>query len=134
MNKITIDTNVLVRLLIDDNTHQQAMAVQTLDSANLVAIPTGVIMETVWVLSYSYKVPKTDILSMLRQLILSIPKIRVIDDEVEAGFLMMEMNGDFADAIHAYTGKRLGGDVFVTFDRQAASLLKNSGTETKLLS
>lgn len=133
MNRITIDTNILVRLLADDDTHQQKTALEVLENADLVAIPTGVLMETVWVLAHSYKLPKAVILAMLRQLIMSVPSIRVRHDEVEAGFSLMEANGDFADGVHAHTGRMMGGNTFVTFDRQAASLLHKSGEDVFLL-
>jgi predicted nucleic-acid-binding protein len=41
-----------------------------------------------------------------------------------AGLALLEAGGDFADGAIAYEGELLGGAKFVTFDQQAAKLLK----------
>ena len=43
---------------------------------------------------------------------------------VLAGLAFLESGGDFADGAIAYEGELLGGPEFVTFDQQAAKLLK----------
>lgn len=133
MDKITIDTNVLVRLLVDGDEGQRDAAVEVLDAAEVVIIPTGVFMETIWVMMSVYKLSRDHVLATLRGIIASIPKIQVRTDEIEAGFAMMVQGGDFADGVHAYMGRKQGGAVFVTFDRRAAKILSDQSKAVCLL-
>lgn len=130
---IAIDANVLVRLFVDDDLQQQNTAVELLEEAERIAIPSTVLIETVWVLNRSYKVPNADILALLREFIAGVPKLAVDENAIEAGFAVMERGGDFADGVNAFGGGMLGAEQFATFDRQAAKLLQQSGVETLLL-
>lgn len=47
--------------------------------------------------------------------------------------LTVEAGGDFADGIMAHEGNWLGGETFVSFDKQAVTLLKQQGQAAKLL-
>jgi hypothetical protein len=53
---------------------------------------------------------------------------------VEAGLAVLQAGGDFADGIIAFEGRRLGGEVFVSFDRHAVELTVAGGAEARLLS
>lgn len=59
MRQIAIDTNVLVRLFVDDDLVQRDKALELLESADSVIVPTTVFLECVWVLTRSYKMEKT---------------------------------------------------------------------------
>jgi predicted nucleic-acid-binding protein len=59
--RITADTNVLVRAVIEDHAHQSKAAQTALKTAELVAIPIPSLCEMVWVLSQGYKIPSRDI-------------------------------------------------------------------------
>ena len=52
---------------------------------------------------------------------------------VEAGLELLEAGGDFADGVIAYQGHWLGAEEFVSFDKQAVSLLKSQGKRVRLL-
>ena len=52
---------------------------------------------------------------------------------VEAGLAILEAGGDFADGAIAYEGSWLGGETFVSFDKQAVSLLQRQGIAVSLL-
>ena len=52
---------------------------------------------------------------------------------VEAGLLVLEAGGNFADGIIAYEGDWLGGEIFVSFDTQAVKLLTEQGRAAQLL-
>jgi len=52
---------------------------------------------------------------------------------VEAGLALLEVGGDFADGAMAYEGTWLGGESFVSFDKQAVELLGEQGIATQLL-
>lgn len=133
MSSIAIDTNVLVRLFVNDDEVQQNAAVELLEQAESVIIPTAVLIETVWVLNRSYKIPLADILALLRDFVSSVPKLVVQENEIEAGFAVMARNGDFADGVNAFCGAMLGAEQFATFDKQAAKLLQETGVKTLLL-
>jgi predicted nucleic-acid-binding protein len=52
---------------------------------------------------------------------------------VEAGLAMLDAGGDFADGVIAYEGNWLGGETFVSFDKQAVRILNEQGTAARLL-
>lgn len=56
--------------------------------------------------------------------------VQVDRPAVEAGLAVLEAGGDFADGVIAFDGRRLGGGVFVSFDRKAVELI---GGEARLL-
>ena len=47
---------------------------------------------------------------------------------------MFEADGDVADGVIAFEGRRLGGSIFTSFDRRAVELIAATGAETRLLS
>jgi predicted nucleic-acid-binding protein len=53
---------------------------------------------------------------------------------IEAGLEVLEDGGDFADGVIAYQGRWLGAEEFVSFDKEAVSLLKSQGKRARLLS
>jgi predicted nucleic-acid-binding protein len=52
---------------------------------------------------------------------------------VEAGLVMLDAGGDFADGAIAYEGRWLGADTFVSFDKKAVEMLKAQGQPSRLL-
>ncbi len=58
--KITADTNVLVRALMQDDPEQARAATDLLDAAELIAIPVPVLCELVWVFRRVYGFPASD--------------------------------------------------------------------------
>jgi predicted nucleic-acid-binding protein len=51
---------------------------------------------------------------------------------VEAGLAMLEAGGDFADGVIAYSGRWLGGETFVSFDKEAVRLLAAQGQAAQI--
>jgi predicted nucleic-acid-binding protein len=45
----------------------------------------------------------------------------------EAGLAFFNAGGDFADGVIAYEGNWLGGETFVSFDKEAVGLLVERG-------
>ncbi|WP_298808194.1 type II toxin-antitoxin system VapC family toxin [uncultured Sphingomonas sp.] len=124
--KITADTNVLLRALTADDQVQSALAMHTLSQATLVALPIVALAETVWVLRRVHKWSGARIAAALR-LLLDDPRVQVDWPAVEAGLALLERGGDFADAVIEADGRRLGAEMLVTFDEQAARLLIDAG-------
>ncbi len=59
--------------------------------------------------------------------------MRVDRPAVEAGLVVLEAGGDFADGVIAFDGRRLGGWTFASFDRKAVELVAASGGDTHCL-
>jgi len=130
--KISLDTNVLLRLVVGDDEAQQQTAAETLEKAELVAISVHVFCEFVWVLDRSYRVAKPDISSAIRR-ILDMRNVVANRPAIEAGLAILDAGGDFADGIIAFDGQWLGGETFVSFDKKAAKRIEAQGITTLLL-
>lgn len=110
--KITVDTNVLVRTVVHDDPIQAAVAETHLHKASVIAvsIPTFAI-----------------------RALLDTENLAVNRPAAEAGLAILDAGGDFADGAIAHEGNWLGGEIFVSFDRQAVSLLAAQGQAATLL-
>ncbi len=130
--KITADTNVLVRTVVGDDIKQAQAAANVLRDAELIAVTLPCLCEFVWVLSRVYRFGKQDIANALNGL-LDASNVVVNRPAVEAGLAVSDAGGDFADGLIAYEGRWLGCETFVSFDKQAVSLLAKQGQQAKLL-
>lgn len=130
--KITVDTNVLVRAVVQDDPVQASVAAKVLIDADLIAVATPSLCEFVWVLLRVYGFHADDAAAAIRAL-LAAANVEVNRPAVEAGLLVLEAGGDFADGIIAFEGNWLGGETFVSFDKKAVTLLAKQGLRTRLL-
>lgn len=130
--KITPDTNVLVRAAVQDDLKQANAAIKLLRNAELVAITMPSLCEFVWVLQSVYGFNHHDISDSLQNL-LNADNVVVNRPAADAGIAALNAGGDFADAVIACEGSWLGGDLFVSFDKKAVSLLSKQGHSTELL-
>ncbi|MDM7954377.1 MAG: type II toxin-antitoxin system VapC family toxin [Cyanobium sp. CZS 25K] len=129
---ITADSNVLARALVGDDPAQAAEATRVLREASTIAVPLPVLCELVWVLKRVYGFAVADIAAAIRSL-LAAGNVQLDRQAVEAGLALLEAGGDFADGVIAHQGQWLGGETFVSFDRQAVALLRDQGVATQLL-
>ncbi len=130
--KISVDTNVLVRAVLQDDASQGEAAATLLRSASLIAVSLPCLCELVWVLRRGAKLSVADVALTIRDL-LGAGNVVMNRPAVEAGLAVLEAGGDFADGIMAYEGEWLGGETFVSFDRQAVALLTQQGQAARLL-
>jgi predicted nucleic-acid-binding protein len=130
--KLTLDTNVLVRLATQDDPAQAALALQTLQKASLIAVPATALCEMAWVLMRGYRYAPAPVAQALRTL-LQVQQVVCRTPAVLAGLSLLESGGDFADGVLAFEGELLGGTEFVSFDRQAVKLLKAQKRKARLL-
>ena len=130
--KISVDTNVLVRAVLQDDASQGEAAATLLRSASLIAVSLPCLCELVWVLRRGAKLSVADVALTIREL-LGAGNVVMNRPAVEAGLAVLEAGGDFADGIMAYEGEWLGGETFVSFDRQAVALLTQQGQAARLL-
>ncbi|MBV8442313.1 MAG: type II toxin-antitoxin system VapC family toxin [Hyphomicrobiales bacterium] len=131
--KITADTNVLVRAAVLDEPMQSALAVAALIEAEMVAATLPALCEFVWVLMRGYKRNAAEVAGGVRKLVQS-ANVAADRPAVEAGLAILERGGDFADGVIAFEGRRAGGGVFASFDRDAVALIEATGGEAHLLS
>lgn len=130
--KVTVDTNVLVRAVVGDDVAQARVAAKVLTDAKLIGVALPCLCEFVWVLRKVYGVQTRDIAVAIRAL-LAAANVQVNRPAVEAGLSILEAGGDFADGVIAYEGNWLGGETFVSFDKQAVGLLSAAGQPARLL-
>jgi len=130
--KITPDTNVLVRALVNEDERQSKAAQTALADAAEIALPIAVLCELVWVLSQGYKISALEIADKIRAMANS-SNVLMNRPAVELGLAMLEAGGDFADGAIAYEGNWLGAEAFVSFDRKAVRLLDGKGRIARLL-
>jgi predicted nucleic-acid-binding protein len=130
---IAADTNVLLRDVLQDDPAQSRLAKRTLQNAESVAITVPVFCEFVWVLRQGYKKPASEIADAIRVLMDS-PNVVTNEPAVEAGLAVLDHGGDFADGVIAFEGHWLGAEEFVSFDRQAVTILRAQGQKARLLS
>jgi predicted nucleic-acid-binding protein len=131
--RITADTNILVRATVRDDPDQARRASELLRESELVAMPLAALCEFVWVTRSAYRRTAQEVAAVIRTWLAS-PTVQLDRAAVEAGVAVLEAGGDFADGVIAFEGRRLGGAVFVSFDRQATELVAaTGGGETHLL-
>ncbi len=124
MSLIAIDTNVLVRVLTRDDRRQADQAAALLRTGPLWLSKT-VLLETEWVLRYTYKFRSVDINRALYALA-SLQHLTVEDGESVKRALAWHAAGmDFADALHLASAEQ--ARKLVTFDRGLAKLAASVG-------
>ncbi|MGV6874805.1 PIN domain-containing protein [Pseudochelatococcus sp. B33] len=123
---IALDTNVLVRFLMQDDLTQAAAANEAI--AGLTVDEPGflcreVMVELVWVLERAYKCTRAEIGAALEGL-LAAPEIEVegADAAGAALFQYRDEGLGFADLMIAAAARRAGAIRLVTFDRKAARM------------
>ncbi len=125
---IALDTNVIIRVVTADDPRQLKVALEVFEADSLWVCKT-VLLETEWVLRYSYKLDPASIHEIFRKL-LGYPRFQIEDrDAVLRALMLFERGLDFADALHLVSSAE--AERFVTFDRpfaKAAHGLEDSST------
>jgi len=123
---VAVDTNVVVRLLANDHAAQAARAI-ALFRKHAIFVPKSVLLETEWVLRYSYDVPTASISKAFLAL-MGLPNVTMEYAPTVHQAIGMLGNGiDFADALHLASSK--SAERFATFD---AKLVKRARGVTAL--
>lgn len=130
--KIAADTNLLIRAVIEDDPRQAKIAQAELQNADVVAIGMSALCELAWLLTQRYRLPTASVAHTIRTFIAS-ANVIVNRPAVDAGLAILDAGGDFADGVIAFEGRQLGGETFVSFDKQAVKLLKAVGEDAKQL-
>lgn len=118
---IALDTNVVVRFLVNDEA-SQARRARALIKANAVFVPMTALLETEWVLRGGYGLPRAEVVRLLRAL-LGLPDLATEDPQRIARALDWHEGGiDFADALHLAGSS--GAERFATFDEKFVKAAK----------
>lgn len=118
--KITVDTNLLVRMATEDDEAQARKALQIVSGAERVIVPLPCILELFWVLESVYRFSREEIAQSL--LTLTRPaNVSTDAAAIDAGLKVHAAGGDFADGVIAAAGAAMGGETFVSFDRKAVA-------------
>lgn len=125
---ISLDTNVVVRILTRDDPRQAEKARDLVRGAKRLWLAKTVLLETEWVLRYCYDLSREVILLALWKL-LGYRPLEVEDSGAVRQALEWYAAGlDFADALHLASSPEGGG--FATFDRKLAKVAR--GLEERL--
>lgn len=112
---ISVDTNVVVRLLTQDDEVQYQKSLEIFQSQEIFIADT-VILETEWVLRFAYKFKPKQICEALRKLF-GMPNVYLTNSTLVQRALLWHENGlDFADAFHLAQSQDC--DEFYTFDEK----------------
>ncbi len=120
-----IDTNVLVRLLVEDDAEQtrraQRLVLRAANRGEPVVVSLLVLIETEWVLRSRYEFDKDAVHRSLRSL-LETRELEFEDESAveEALFDFVEGPSGFADCLIAAHNRQLGCTATATFDAKAA--------------
>lgn len=122
---IGIDTNVLVRYIVQDDERQAAIATKSIEACS-VGVPGWisaiVLCETVWVLSRAYGYEKENIQAVLQRIFLA---SELAVEQQEQGWSALrdftQGSADFSDYLIVHMNQASGCEYTITFDRKASS-------------
>lgn len=120
---IGLDTNVVIRYLVQDEPAQSAAAsalIETFTEGQPGYVSLVTLIEVYWVLGRAYAVPRAECLDLIHGLVDSRELVIGHDDVARAALSAAAADGvDFADAVIAELGRAAGCEHTSTFDRRA---------------
>ncbi len=121
-----VDTNILVRYILQDDPRQSQLATDFIENECSVEAPVfinGIVLcELVWVLESAYEYPKKSIANVIEK-ILRIRQFHIHEPEIAWKALhgySSSGGADFSDHYIANLNMQYGCDYTVTFDKKAA--------------
>lgn len=130
---IAVDTNVLVRLVVDEDQDQTARARNLLlaveSKGEQVLVLVGVVLETFWVMRSIYGYEREDVGDVLASL-LALSAVQFEHaDAVARAVNRYRTAGDFPDLLFVELARDLGADAFATFDKKLLPLADGFAVE-----
>ena len=124
---IGLDTNILVRYIVQDDSTQSAIATKLIESRLSTENPGFVslitLIETVWVLGSCYQQTRQALTAILRQLITTRQLLVERPDIAHQAIQCYESgNGDFSDAVICLVNAEHGCEETLTFDKKAKTV------------
>lgn len=122
-----LDTNVLVRWLVQDDDAQTARAQRAIETALTARaplfVPITVLLELEWVLRSRYRFDKTDVIGTVNALLEAKELTLQSEAAVEQALHWFRQGpAEFADCLHAGLCSHDGAPPLLTFDEGAARL------------
>lgn len=122
-----LDTNLLVRWLVDDDRLQRERIAERFSAAREHAeplfVPITVMLELEWVLRSRYGYPKRDVLHAFNALLETQELVFQDEPAIERALhAYRSETADFADALHAALCQTYGHAPMITLDAKAARL------------
>jgi predicted nucleic-acid-binding protein len=119
---LALDTNVLVRFLVEDDEAQSARAAKLVARAvrqgDQLFVADVVLCETVWVLRASYELGRDEIADVLQRLLKAAHLTFADSDALKrSAEAFARGKGDFADYVIREQARAAGCDHVATFDR-----------------
>jgi predicted nucleic-acid-binding protein len=122
---ISVDTNVIVRLLTGDDPLQFERS-KTLFSSDNIFIPITVVLECEWVLRYAYNFKQPEITNAFQSLF-GLPNVHLENPSEISNAIEWHQNGmDFTDAIHLALSEE--AEAFITFDKSLTKAAHKNST------
>ena len=126
---ISLDTNALVRMLIEDDTRQAKIIEETIALAEeksiQILILSEVLVETVWVLESVYQCTREEISQFLEALIFT-PIFTLVDSQViRRATHEYKKGGDFADLLIVNQAKEHQAKKLISFDKKLQNKFPN---------
>ena len=126
---ISLDTNALVRMLIEDDRRQAKMIEETIALAEeksiQILILSEVLLETVWVLESVYQCIREEISQFLEALIFT-PIFTFVDSQViRRATHEYKKGGDFADLLIVNQAKEHQAKKLISFDKKLQKKFPN---------
>jgi predicted nucleic-acid-binding protein len=122
-----LDTNVLVRFLVQDDVAQGAAATRLIRSGvelgEPLFVPVTVLLEVEWVLRSAFSFDKAGVLNALFRLLGSFEVDFESEGAVETALAQYERStADFADCLHAALVRQADREPLWTFDKAASKV------------
>lgn len=122
---IGLDTNVLVRYIMQDDARQSLLATRLVESLSAEApgfVPLVSVVELAWVLSSAYELNRAQLVEAFEGLLRT---KEIVVDRAETVWKALRVfqsgNADFADCLIERTAASAGCDRTMTFDRAAVN-------------
>ena len=122
-----IDTNILVRFLVNDEPRQSKLARDLFHKAEVsrdrLYVSNMVLLETLWVLESAYDVDRESLLETLHELLL-MPVLALENRELIQAVLASARTGkaELSDLLIGHAAQLAGCEITLTFDKVAARL------------
>ena len=122
---IGLDTNVLVRYIMQDDAKQSLLATRLVESLSAAApgfMPLVSVVELAWVLSSAYELNRAQLIEAFEGLLRT---KEIVVDRAETVWKALRVfqsgNADFADCLIERSAASAGCDRTMTFDRSAVN-------------
>lgn len=119
-----IDTNVLLRFILNDDAKQHAKVKKYFISNELfLYLPIMTVCETIWVIKDKMKIPRQSVIQILTALVEQ-DNILTATEAFDYGMKFLKSGGDFADGVIAYQVSQYENVSLLTFDKKAQSIAR----------